>query len=121
MLEYFYAQTLLRLGKKNEATVILRRAVALSPGTPEGHYELGRADLESNRLKAARTEFEKTIQLAPQYANAYYQLAQIYAKTGETEKARRMAERVRQLRQSQDEAALKAQDSLLSLLQQSAR
>lgn len=97
---------------------VLKRAIALSPGVPEAHYELGKAYLASSRLDAASKEFKLTIQLAPQFASAYYQLARIYKQRGETQKVRQMAERTTQLRQAQYAAALKAHDSLLNHLQQ---
>jgi predicted Zn-dependent protease len=114
ILQYFYGEALLRLGRDSNAVQILKEAVALRPDAPDAHFLLGRAYLQANQSDAARTEFERTTQLAPQDANAYYELARIYSKQGETEKARQMAERMTQLKQKQYEAALRAQSALLN-------
>jgi tetratricopeptide (TPR) repeat protein len=88
------AQPFLNLGtllvddhKDDEAFQFLRKAIALSPGNPSAHEELGKAYLAMNRLPDARAELEKAIALAPEVSSLHYKLAQILRKEGSIDRA----------------------------------
>ncbi len=83
------AQPFLNLGtlladdhKDNEALPYLTKAVALSPGNPTVHAELGKTYLAMNKLPDAQAEFEKAIALAPDASALHYKLGQILRKQG---------------------------------------
>jgi len=78
---------------------------------------LGKADAALNRTAAARADFEHAIRLDPRNTGAHYQLSRIYAQLGDDVKAKEMAERTRQLIQSQREEGLKAQRARLGELE----
>jgi tetratricopeptide (TPR) repeat protein len=115
-VEHYYGLALLRLQRYQEAIAPLQRAIRLNPDDAETSYLLGKAEIALNRTEAARADFERAIQLDPQNASAYYQLSRIYAGLGEAAKAREMAQRTRQLIQSQREEDLKAQRVRLGAL-----
>jgi len=88
------AQPLLNLGtlladdhKENEAVPYLTKAVALSPGNPTAHEELGKTYLAINNLPDAEAELEKAITLAPDVSALHYKLAQILRKEGSIDRA----------------------------------
>lgn len=88
------AQPFLNLGtlladehKDNEAVPYLTKAVALSPGNPTAHEELGKTYLAMNKLPDAQAELEKAITLAPDVSALHYKLAQILRKEGSIDRA----------------------------------
>ena len=81
------------------------------------YYLLGKADAALNRNEAARADFEHAILLDPRHAGAHYQLSRVYAQLGDDAKAKEMAERTKQLIQSQREDGLKAQRARLGKLE----
>lgn len=88
------AQPFLNLGtlladehKDSEAVPYLTKAVALSPGNPTAHEELGKTYLVMNKLPDAQAELEKAITLAPDVSALHYKLAQILRKEGSIDRA----------------------------------
>lgn len=71
----------------DDAVRYLTRAVALAPGNPTVHAELGKVYLAKNKLAEAHAELEKAIALAPDVSALHYKLAQILRKEGLTERA----------------------------------
>jgi tetratricopeptide (TPR) repeat protein len=116
-VEHYYGLALVRLERYEEALAPLHEAIRLNPGDPETYFMLGKADAALNRTAAARADFEQTIRLDPRNAGAHYQLSRIYAQLGDEAKAKEMAERTRQLIQSQREEGLKAQRARLGELE----
>jgi tetratricopeptide (TPR) repeat protein len=74
------------MAKGDVAGAIARRreVVSLSPGFPDGHYELGLAlrEVETSRAEAERA-FRQTITLDPEHARAYDALARLLEVRGD--------------------------------------
>ena len=58
-------------GRSQEALDYLRRAVALGPNFPVGHYDLGVALCRVGRLEESLPEFAAALQSQPRYADAW--------------------------------------------------
>ena len=54
------------------------------------HYELGKLLVYSKQFKQAAEELNQAVKHDPAMSAAYYQLARVYAKLGETEKSERL-------------------------------
>lgn len=81
------AVLLLHARRFDEAQVLLRRVIELSPALPEAHANLGFALLGLQRADDARESFERAIALRPAQANAYYGLALAHEARGDLELA----------------------------------
>ena len=81
------AVLLLHARRFDEAQVLLRRVIELSPSLPEAHTNLGFALLGLRQASAAREAFERAIALRPAQANAYYGLALAQESLGDLELA----------------------------------
>ena len=79
-----YAQ----LEESDRAYEYLKRAVSLRPVYPEALNNLGVLYLRTRRPEEAIHSFEESIRVAPEYDQAYLNLARVYAIQGEREKAR---------------------------------
>lgn len=69
------AVMLLHARRYGDAEAALRQVLALAPGLPEAHVNLGFSLLGLHRAAEARQSFEAAINLRPEQANAYYGLA----------------------------------------------
>lgn len=107
MLEHYRGLALVRLSRYQDALEPLETAIRIDPNSAETHYLLGKADLALNRDPAARSEFETAIRLDSSNAGAYYQLSRIYEKSGDSVKAREMAEKTTRLNRERRETELK--------------
>jgi Flp pilus assembly protein TadD len=65
----------------------LRAQVESVPDDPGAHFNLGSAYEKSGRVKEAIHEFEETLKGNPKSAEAHYNLAILYARLSEGEKA----------------------------------
>lgn len=81
------AVLLLHARRFDDAQVLLRRVIELSPMLPEAHANLGFALLGLQQAAAAREAFERAIALRPAQANAYYGLALAQESLGDLELA----------------------------------
>jgi arylsulfatase A-like enzyme/Tfp pilus assembly protein PilF len=68
-----------------QAAENVRRAVALDPQIPNGHYRLGWLAEKQGRLAEAETEYLKEIELSPGHFKALYNLSRVYDRTGQLE------------------------------------
>jgi Tfp pilus assembly protein PilF len=90
----------------------LKKAVQLKPQYALPHYELGKLSVYLKQWKDARQEFESAIAVDPSFTSAYYHLARVYTKLGESEKSERVLADFKRLHQKeQDEAAVVDQDA----------
>jgi Tfp pilus assembly protein PilF len=64
---------------------------------------LGRAYLQLNQLDQAITEFERILQVNPNYPLAHYHLAEAYERKGQQQQARSMYERFLQVWKDADD------------------
>jgi len=87
-----------------EAEASLRRAIQLKPGYGLPHYELAKLLVHSVQWKAAAQELEQALTEDPNLSAAYYQLARVYAKLGETGKSERMLAEFRRIHQQENDS-----------------
>lgn len=85
---------LLRLGyllledEHDRSVELFRRAVAIEPEDPRGHYGLGVAMRVGGDHDEALRYFQRAVELAPHHAQAHYAIAMILAGGGQVEAAR---------------------------------
>jgi YaiO family outer membrane protein len=70
-------------GHPEEALTHLERAAAAEPGNADIHLQIGFANLAMGRLDAAETAFRRTLDLAPDYADARLGLARVDQRRGD--------------------------------------
>jgi tetratricopeptide (TPR) repeat protein len=87
---YYYAKILIERNPPAEAQRLtdaraqLEQAIRLDPKLADPHTELGVLFVIEGRLHAASQELETAVQLDPESSAAYYELARIYRKLGDT-------------------------------------
>ncbi len=79
--------TLLFKGRKDEAIVLLRRAVAIYPAYLNAWDALGRGYLDTKQWDAAIAAFQKALTLAPDYPHSHNNLGLAYMALGRWEEA----------------------------------
>jgi tetratricopeptide (TPR) repeat protein len=82
---------------EKEAELYLRRAVEARPDWAKPHFYLGKTLAALGELSAARTELEAAARIEPDLSQHQYQLAQIYRRLGNVEKAEKHLARYREL------------------------
>ena len=87
--QFFLAKALVAAGGNDEtAEGLLRQSIAIDGGRWESHYELGVLQLKKRRYKAALAQLIRSIELQPNQPTAHYQLARVYDRLGQPEKAK---------------------------------
>ena len=87
--DFFLAKALLAGGGKDEAAEdLLRRSIAIDGARWESHYELGVLQVKKRQYEAALGELTRSIELEPKQPTAHYQLARVYDRLGQPEKAK---------------------------------
>ena len=76
------AAGLKNLGHAGEGLHLLRRAVELSPDDADGHYTLGNALLRMERLQEALAYYARVRELQPDTARAYFAPASVLLMNG---------------------------------------
>ncbi len=66
-----------------DAVTHFRRACALTPDSPEAHYDLGNALAVSRRFRGALREYETVEKLSPHYGRVHFNKAVCYAQMGD--------------------------------------
>lgn len=79
-IEYLEGMVLAHLGRRDEAVAALKESIRLDAAVAEPHYELGRLLFEGGSLEPAKVELGRAAALAPDHANAFYQLSRIYGR-----------------------------------------
>lgn len=93
---------------------LLKEVVEKDSNNIQAIYTLGMLSVQSNQLEKARERFEKLIRLQPFNAEYYFYLAEIYAKTGDTQTAIRTYEKCKTL--LTDKEAKKEVDTIIKKL-----
>jgi tetratricopeptide (TPR) repeat protein len=93
---------------------LLKDVVAKDSNNVQAIFTLGMLSIQSNQFEKAKERFEKLITLQPFNPEYYFYLGEVYAKSGETEKAIKTYETCRTL--LKDEAAKKEIESLINKL-----
>ena len=89
----FFARMLLRQGYDPVAEENARKAIALDPKLPLGHFLLGEFYLYKSDLENAKAEFEQEIKINPAYAGSYDRLGDTYTRVGKYDEAERLLQR----------------------------
>jgi tetratricopeptide (TPR) repeat protein len=74
-------------GADNWAIVSFKQSIVLDPINPVLHVDIGAVYVRLKDFTQAITHFQKAISLKPDYANAYYNLANAYKQSGDTDMA----------------------------------
>ena len=72
------SELLLRYSKFDEAEETLTKAIKYDKNNVEAYYYRGCAKVNANKLKEAIADFEKAVELKPDYADAYFNLGRTY-------------------------------------------
>jgi tetratricopeptide (TPR) repeat protein len=84
-LRTWYGEGLMKLRRRwSDAEEQLRQAIALPDSGAHPHYVLGLVYLETGRLDQARAELETAVELDPEAARAWYQLANVHGRLGDS-------------------------------------
>lgn len=69
---------MLRYSNYEEAEVVLTKAIQYDKNNFEAYYYRGCARVNAQRLKEAIADFDKAVELKPDYADAYFNLGRTY-------------------------------------------
>ena len=94
-------ETLLDLGRADDAVELARRSADASPGLPRGHLQVGRLEEGRRRYGAAKAAWAKALALAPHDAGLHAQFGRLLARIGETSAAASSLKRSLALRPQQ--------------------
>jgi len=100
LAQWFLGEALNRAGaapgsaEENEAIEVLERSVKLNPQLAHSRVLLGKLLLRRGELDRAAGQLERALQIEPEEVAAAYQLAQVYAKKGDSRRAREMFAKV---------------------------
>ncbi|HCT61259.1 MULTISPECIES: tetratricopeptide repeat protein [Acidobacterium] len=83
----YLGDTLMHLGKSDEARASLERAMVLKSSLELAHLDLGILDVNAGHDSAAVAEFHAAIQINPKSTDARWRLARLYQKMGQHQKA----------------------------------
>ena len=78
---------LLRYSNFDEAEETLTKAIKYDKGNYEAYYYRGCARVNANKLKEAAEDFQKAVELKPDYADAYFNLGRTYYLLQDEDKA----------------------------------
>ena len=81
------ADTLLQIGRVDEAMVHFQKALEIQPGLAEAYNGLGIALLQRGQANEAFICFQKTLESQPDYAEAHYNLGNILLQNGRVDEA----------------------------------
>ena len=88
------AEELQQAGKSDEAIAAYRKHLEIVPLDPSAHKSLGMLLASLKRDAEAHTELEAAVKISPDDAELKLALAQVYARTGDAEKARELTKGV---------------------------
>ena len=78
---------MMNYGKFDEAVVALDQAVKYDKNNYEAYYLRGCAKTNAQHYEEALADFEKAIELKPDYADAYFNIAKVYTMLRDDDKA----------------------------------
>jgi len=92
--QWYFGNTLVALGKTQEAVPHFRKAIELQPDFADAHYNLARALADQGLLHEATAEYDQALRLAPDNAQAHNNLGRLLELQG------RLAEALAQYREA---------------------
>jgi tetratricopeptide (TPR) repeat protein len=90
---------LLHQNQADQALTVAQEYARRFPRSPDGQYWLGRAYAEAGRHEEAKLSGEEAVRLDPDYTQAYYSLATVCARLGESDRARVYREKFAELKE----------------------
>jgi Flp pilus assembly protein TadD len=97
-VHYHLAQALAAMGESGEAIAVLKKDVQDSAKAGQGHWLLGQLYVQLKEYEKAKNSYQTALQLQPDHAKAYYGLAVLSARLGQSDQARRYMDRFKQLK-----------------------
>jgi tetratricopeptide (TPR) repeat protein len=88
-------------GNDAAAERMLRKSLAIDPTVRIAQYDLGVICAQASKPSEAIKHFESAVEIDPQRADAYYQLARVYGKLGKRDQQRALLARVKQLHEAE--------------------
>ncbi|MCP5116747.1 MAG: tetratricopeptide repeat protein, partial [bacterium] len=82
------ADTLLGLGRLDEAGAMYEKAVEHERHASAAHYGLGKIHSSKGDSAAAAKAYRRAVELVPEFGGAHYALALAYRRLGQPEKAK---------------------------------
>lgn len=116
---YLYAMALWKQGEVSAAAAAetqLQKAIELDPHLGSAYLQLGILLAGRQQFRQAGAMFEKAIQYTPLPDEAHYRLAEVYRRTGETEKARLETARYKQVAAQKAEEAERERHEIPQLI-----
>jgi tetratricopeptide (TPR) repeat protein len=98
------AQVLVRLDRKEDATWVLRQAVAAHPEDADLHFAYGRMLLDANELEQARAQFAEVVKLEPDNIDGLYSLALLELETRQFKSGEQHLKQLLELNERQQNA-----------------
>jgi len=98
------AGALICLGKPEEVVDVLERTFPADARASHRHFRLGQAYLQLRDYEKAKNNYAAALSLKPDYTNAYYGLATVYARLGQQEKAKLCREKFKKFQAGEIQA-----------------
>jgi len=97
-LRWQIANALVTQGDLDAALELLEVEGTITPGAARNHYLLGQIHLKQRAYEKAEAAYKKTLEIQPDYYNAYYGLGMVYTRLKQPEQARTAMEHFRRLK-----------------------
>lgn len=81
------SKLLLRYSKYEEAEEVLTKAIRYDKNNFEAYYYRGCAKVNAKKYKDGITDFEKAVEIKPNYADAYFNMGRCYYLLNDQDKA----------------------------------
>ena len=101
-LRWHIANAYLEQGQPEPGVQLLTEECRLSPQTARNYFLLGQCYRQMQQFEQAALNYQKATEIAPDYYNAYYGLANVCRMMKETERAKEALEKFRALKQRAD-------------------
>ena len=101
-LRWHIANAYLERGEPSPAVELLEQECALSPPAARNYFLLGQCRRQLQQFEQAALDYQKAIELTPDYYNAYYGLALSYQMMKQSERAKKARNNYITLKQEKD-------------------
>jgi tetratricopeptide (TPR) repeat protein len=104
-LHYSIGRALMHLQQPRAAAEAFEEEIERFGGRSVCHFLLGQACLQLKEYERSKASYERAVELQPDLWNAYYGLANVCARLGQTEQARRFRKTFQRLKAEETEVA----------------